>query len=61
MICKADAFGGGVKIHEGMFFKMCPTCYENYEDEEAVRMINDYLMQITPEDDEEECETRSLS
>lgn len=53
MICKADAFGGGVKIHEGMFFKMCPTCYENYEDEEAIRMIDDYLMQITDDENDE--------
>lgn len=53
VICKADAFGGGSMVHGGMFFKLCPACYEQYEDDEAIRMIDEYLMQITDEEDGE--------
>lgn len=40
-------------VHGGMFFKLCPKCYEQYEDDEAIRMIDEYLMQITDEEDGE--------
>ena len=53
VICKDDSFGGSSIIHGGMFFKLCPTCYDNYEDEEALRMIDEYLMQITDEEVED--------
>jgi hypothetical protein len=43
VICKRDASGGGSKCFGGMFFKMCSDCYE---DEEAVELLNAYLMQI---------------
>lgn len=48
VICKGDAAGGGSLIHEGMFFKLCAQCLE---DEEAVRLINEYMMQIEDEDE----------
>lgn len=54
VICKADAFGGGSMVHGGMFFKLCPACYENYEDEEALRLLTEYLMQITDDEENDE-------
>lgn len=39
-------------MHGGMFFKLCPQCYEHYEDEEMIKLIDEYLMQITDEEDE---------
>ena len=52
MICKADAAGGGSMIHEGMFFKLCHDCME---DEEAIRLINEYMMQIDSEVESHTC------
>ena len=37
--CKADALGGGSVIYGGMFFKLCPECFEN---EEVIREMNEY-------------------
>lgn len=47
VICKKDSFGGGSMVHGGMFFKLCSDCLE---DKEAVKMINEYLMDIEIEE-----------
>lgn len=54
VICKGDSLGGSSIIHGGMFFKLCPICYEKYEDEETVKMINEYWMNI--EDETQDCD-----
>lgn len=53
VICKADASGGGSIIHGGMYFKLCPECYENHENDEALRLIDEFMMQITDDETDE--------